>query len=220
VRHGPSHIFGDYSLAEDKSSMFDSDQHEREGAFTPTLQHILEQPVLENYQHWGINEWASSWLSSRGWWFWILRRDQRTTKAAPSWIRNFGLHANKKLIVNNNVLELNEANFDREVLNAAQPVLVGFWASWSDPCRAMVPMLESVAEDEAVSVKVARVNVEDHENLTEQYGVRSVPTLLIFHQGGLQDLIVGRTTEQVVRERLDRLKWISKSQFATETWGC
>jgi thioredoxin 1 len=108
--------------------------------------------------------------------------------------------------VNNNVIELNEANFDREVLNATQPVLVEFWAGWSDPCKAMAPMLESVAEDDAVPVKVARVNVEHHEKLTEQYGVRAVPTLLIFNQGGLQDQIVGRTTEQAVRERLERLK--------------
>jgi thioredoxin 1 len=108
--------------------------------------------------------------------------------------------------VNNNVIELNEANFDREVLNATQPVLVEFWAGWSDPCKAMAPMLESVAEDDAVPVKVARVNVEHHEKRTEQYGVRAVPTLLIFNQGGLQDQIVGRTTEQAVRERLERLK--------------
>ncbi len=108
--------------------------------------------------------------------------------------------------MNNNVIELNEANFDREVLNATQPVLVEFWAGWSDPCKAMAPMLESVAEDDAVPVKVARVNVEHHEKLTEQYGVRAVPTLLIFNQGGLQDQIVGRTTEQAVRERLERLK--------------
>ena len=108
--------------------------------------------------------------------------------------------------MNNNVIELNEANFNREVLNATQPVIVEFWAGWSDPCKAMAPLLESVAEDEAVPVKIARVNVEDHENLTEQYGVRSVPTLLIFNQGGLQDQIVGRTTEQAVRERLERLR--------------
>ena len=123
-----------------------------------------------------------------------------------SWIRDSSVHPNEKAIVNNNVIELDEANFDREVLNATQPVLVEFWAGWSDPCKAMAPMLESVAEDKAVPVKLARVNVEDHENLTEQYGVRSVPTLLIFHQGGLQDQIVGRTTEQAVRERLERLR--------------
>ena len=127
------------------------------------------------------------------------------------------LHPNEKAIVNSNVIELSEVNFDREVLNATQPVLVEFWAGWSDPCRAMAPMLESVAEDKAVPVKLARVNVEDHENLTEQYGVRSVPTLLIFNQGGLQDQIVGRTTEQAVRERLERLKRVFRSQSAAET---
>lgn len=114
--------------------------------------------------------------------------------------------SNEKAIVNNNVIELNETNFDREVLSAANLVLVQFWAGWSDPCKAMAPMLESVAEDQAVPVKVARVNVEHHEELTEQYGVRSVPTLLIFNQGGVQDQIIGHTTGQAVRERLERLR--------------
>jgi thioredoxin 1 len=108
--------------------------------------------------------------------------------------------------MNDNVIELNEANFDREVLGAKNPVLVQFWAGWSDPCRVMVPMLESVAEDDVTPIKVARVNVEHHEKLTEQYGVRAVPTLLIFNRGDLQDQIVGLTTGQAVRERLERLK--------------
>lgn len=109
-------------------------------------------------------------------------------------------------IVNNNVIELNEANFAREVLGASSPVLVEFWAGWSDPCKAMAPMLESVAGDEAVPVKVGRVNVEHHEELAEQYGVRAVPTLLIFNEGSLQDEIVGRATERDVREKLERFK--------------
>ena len=107
--------------------------------------------------------------------------------------------------MNNNIIELSEANFNREVLNATQPVLVEFWAGWSESCKAMAPMLESVAEDEAFPVKIAKVNVEHHEELTDQYGVRAVPTLLIFNQGRLQDQIVGRTTEQAVRARLQRL---------------
>jgi len=104
-----------------------------------------------------------------------------------------------------NFIELNEANFDREVLSAMQPVLVEFWAGWSELCRDMAPMLESVAKDDAVPVKIAQVNVEDHENLTDQYGVLVVPTLLIFNQGTVQDQIVGRTTAQAVRERLQKL---------------
>jgi thioredoxin 1 len=105
----------------------------------------------------------------------------------------------------NNFIELDEANFDREVLKALQPVLVEFWAGWSESCKAIAPMLESVAKDAAVPVKIARVNVERHENLTDLYGVRAVPTLLIFNQGALQDQIVGRTSEQAVRARLERL---------------
>ena len=107
--------------------------------------------------------------------------------------------------MNDNFIELNEANFDREVLDAMEPVLVEFWAGWSESCKAMAPVLESVAKDDAVPVKIARVNVERHENLTDQYGVRAVPTLLLFNQGALQDQIVGRTTEQAVRESLERL---------------
>jgi thioredoxin 1 len=106
----------------------------------------------------------------------------------------------------NSVIELNETNFDQVVLSAAQPVLVEFWAGWSHPCKAMASMLESFAENEATPVRVARVNVEEHEDLTEHYGVKSVPTLLVFNQGGLLDQIVGPTTEEVVRERLQGLK--------------
>lgn len=106
----------------------------------------------------------------------------------------------------NNVIELNEANFEREVLGARTPVLVEFWASWSEPCQGMAPMLESVAEDDAVPVKVARVNVEHHEALADEYGVRAVPTLLIFNGGGLRDQIIGRATEHELREKLEGFK--------------
>ena len=112
----------------------------------------------------------------------------------------------EKVIMNKNFIELSEANFDREVLNAMQPVLVEFWAGWSESCRDMAQMLESLANDDGVPLKVARVNVEHDEQLTDHYGVRAVPTLLIFDRGGLQDQIVERTTEQTVREKLARLR--------------
>jgi len=111
----------------------------------------------------------------------------------------------ERAIVNNNFIELNELNFHREVLGALQPVLVEFWAGWSEASKAMAPLLETVAKDDAVAVKIVRVNVEHHENLTDQYSVRAVPTLLLFNQGTVQDQIVGRTTAQAVRESLMRL---------------
>ena len=108
-------------------------------------------------------------------------------------------------IMNNNFIELDEANFHGEVLSALRPVLVEFWAGWSEASKAMAPLLETIAKDDAISVKIVRVNVEHHENLTDQYGVRAVPTLLLFNQGTVQDQIVGRTTPQAVRESLMRL---------------
>lgn len=106
--------------------------------------------------------------------------------------------------MNDHVIELNEANFAQEVLAARNPVLVQFWAGWSKPCKAMAPVLESVAEN--VAVIMARVNVEHHEDLADQYGVRAVPTLLVFDRGSLKDRVVGRATEEKVREKLERLK--------------
>ena len=105
-----------------------------------------------------------------------------------------------------NVVELNESNFEHEVLWAPNPVLVHFWAGWSGPCKAMTPVLESIAEHDSVPVTVATVDVENHEDLAERYGVRAVPTVLIFSRGGLQDQIIGRATEQHVRQRLELLR--------------
>lgn len=107
--------------------------------------------------------------------------------------------------MNNNVIDLNEMNFAHEVLEARNPVVVEFWASWSEACRAMAPVIESVAGDGAVPVKMARVNVEHHEGLAEQYGVRAVPTLLVFNRGGLCDQIIGRTTALELREKVEGL---------------
>jgi thioredoxin 1 len=116
------------------------------------------------------------------------------------------IHARAGSIMNNKLIELDETNFEREVLGARDPVLVQFWVSWSELCRAMTPVLESVASEGSICAKVGRVNVEQHEDLADQYGVRALPTLLIFKQGGLQDQIIGRTTEREVREKLVGLR--------------
>jgi thioredoxin 1 len=104
--------------------------------------------------------------------------------------------------MNAKVIDANETNFEREVLNANGIVLVEFWAGWSDACKAMTPLIESIAESENGPVKVARVKVEHQKALAEQYGVGAVPTLLIFDQGTLQDQIVGRIGEEELRNRL------------------
>ena len=107
--------------------------------------------------------------------------------------------------MNNNVIELNEANFHREEFSALQPVLVEFWAVWYGASKGVAQLLETVAKDNAVPVKIVRANVEHHENMTDRYGVRAVAALLLFNQGAVQNQIVGRTTAQAVHESLMRL---------------
>jgi thioredoxin 1 len=119
--------------------------------------------------------------------------------------RDSGSLPNEMATLGGSAIELNAANFQREVLGAAEPVLVAFWTEWSDACKAMVQVLESVVEDPSVPCKVGLVNAEENEELAEQYGVRTVPALLIFNQNSLRDRIVGRTTEPQVREKLERL---------------
>jgi thioredoxin 1 len=103
------------------------------------------------------------------------------------------------------IVELNELNFEQEVLSATLPVLVHFWAGWSRSCEAMSPLLESIARDDSLPVKVARMNVERHESLVEHCGVRAVPTLLIFHQGEVEREMVGRVGERDIRNELELL---------------
>jgi thioredoxin 1 len=107
--------------------------------------------------------------------------------------------------MNNNVIELNEANFHQEVLSALQPVLVEFWAVWPGASKGVAQLLETVPKDDAVPVKIVRVNVENHENMTDLYNDRAVAALLLFNQGAVQNQIVGRTTAQAVHESLMRL---------------
>lgn len=100
--------------------------------------------------------------------------------------------------------EVKLSNFDQEVLRSPQPVLVEFWAEWCSSCKAMAPLLMSLAGEQQGALKVVRVNVELNETLAGRYLVRAVPTLLIFQDGAVRDQIAGRTTELELREMLER----------------
>jgi thioredoxin len=107
---------------------------------------------------------------------------------------------------NDMIIDLHGTDFEPEVLAAPNPVLVQFWADWSDLCKATTPTLQAVARDDTVVIKLARVNIDSNRELAEQYGVRAVPTVLFFNRGALRDQIVGRATEQELREKLEQLK--------------
>lgn len=99
------------------------------------------------------------------------------------------------------VLVLSDANFDREVLQSDLPVLVDFWATWCSPCKAIAPLIDTVADDYAGRVKVGKVNVDENPATPGKYGVRGIPTLVLFKGGAVVDQIVGA----IPRSQLDAL---------------
>ncbi len=102
-----------------------------------------------------------------------------------------------------NVKEITSTNFNDEVLESDTPVLVDFWAEWCGPCRAIGPVVDEIANDYDGKVSVGKLNV-DHENqLAKEYGVRSIPALLIFNNGTVVNQIVGAVPKNRITDKLD-----------------
>ena len=99
------------------------------------------------------------------------------------------------------VITITKENFDAEVLRSAQPVLLDFWASWCGPCRMLSPIVDEVAEERG-DVKVGKVNVDEQPELAGQFGVMSIPTLLVFEQGKLVRQAVGARPKASVLDLL------------------
>ena len=93
--------------------------------------------------------------------------------------------------MNEHVLELKSESWDKDVLGADVPVLVDFWAEWCAPCRMIAPSVDAVAAEFAGRLRVGKVNVDEHPDVAERYGVRSIPTLLIFRGGQVVEQRVG-----------------------------
>src|SRR3954471_12963180 len=106
---------------------------------------------------------------------------------------------------NSTTLNLDDSNFDKEVTQSAQPVLVDFWAEWCGPCKMIAPVLEEIAKEKAGSVKVAKVNVDQNQSLSSKYNIRAIPSLLFFKNGQLRDQITGMTSKKDLLGRLAAL---------------
>jgi len=104
-----------------------------------------------------------------------------------------------------NVVAVNEANFDAEVVNTQTPVLVDFWAEWCGPCKMIAPILDEIANEKGAAVKVAKVNVDENQGLSSKFGIRAIPTLLFFKNGSVREQIVGMTSKRDLIAKLEAL---------------
>ena len=104
-----------------------------------------------------------------------------------------------------NILTLTDTNFDEEVIKSYQPVLVDFWAEWCGPCKMIAPILDELASEYEGKVKIGKVNIDDHQALATQYGIRAIPTLLLFKDGEVADQIVGLRSKRDFKTKLDRV---------------
>jgi len=102
-------------------------------------------------------------------------------------------------------IEINQSNFETEVLKSSQPVLVDFWAEWCGPCKMLAPLLDEIAKEHADRIKVAKVNVDNNPALAERYDIQSIPTLLYFAKGEVRNQTVGVISKRRIVEHLEEL---------------
>lgn len=102
-------------------------------------------------------------------------------------------------------LHFTDDNFGKEVLESSEPVLVDFWAAWCGPCRMIAPVIEELANDYQGKVKVGKLDVDNNQRTAMQYGIRSIPALLVFKNGKVVDQIIGAVSKSRITEKLDHV---------------
>lgn len=100
-------------------------------------------------------------------------------------------------------VELTDGNFDAEVLQSGNPVLVDFWAPWCGPCRQISPLIDQLGQQYAGKVKVGKVNIDDNPEVTNQYGIQSIPTLMVFRGGEVAERFVGMPPKAKLEQALN-----------------
>ena len=103
-----------------------------------------------------------------------------------------------------NVKEVSDKSFESDVLKSDRPVLVDFWAQWCAPCRMLAPTVEAVAEKYAESATVVKLNVDDNPAVSQRYGIKGIPTLILFKNGKEEERVVGATSKEAIARMIDK----------------
>ncbi|MGB7745823.1 MAG: thioredoxin [Verrucomicrobiia bacterium] len=103
------------------------------------------------------------------------------------------------------IVALTQENFAQQVLQSPVPVLVDFWAEWCGPCKMIAPLLDELADEYDGKVKIGKVNIDEQQSLASEYGIRAIPTLLLFSKGQVADQIVGARSKRDFKASLDRV---------------
>ena len=102
------------------------------------------------------------------------------------------------------VKETSDGTFENDVMKSDRPVLVDFWAAWCAPCRMLAPTVEAVAEKYASNARVLKLNVDDNPSVSQRFGIKGIPTLILFKNGREEERVVGATSEQAISRMLDK----------------
>jgi len=102
-----------------------------------------------------------------------------------------------------NVSPIGALDFEREVVKSDKLVIVDFWAEWCGPCKAVAPLLDEIAKELADKVKIVKVNVDEEQQLAQQYGIYNIPTLLFFKNGKVLEQVVGTAAKKVLVEKIN-----------------
>ena len=102
------------------------------------------------------------------------------------------------------VKEVNDSDFESQVLNSDRPVLVDFWAPWCAPCRMLAPTVEAVAQNFQNSASVVKLNVDDNPAVSQRYGIKGIPTLILFKNGKEEERVVGATSKEAISRMIDK----------------